>query len=79
MKRVMKRGKDRSVNINSIHFFLFQSEDAIEEILQEAVVDLEDERALERDLQKHQKHLTKVNIIIFYYDKTFVVTRSFFN
>ena len=68
MKRGMKRGKHRSVNMNSIHFFLFQSEDAIEEILQEAVDDLEDERALERDLQKHQKYLTKVNIIIFYYD-----------
>ena len=68
MKRGMKRVKDRSVNMNSIHVFLFQSEDAIEEILQEAVDDLEDERALERDLQKHQKHLTKVNIIISYYE-----------
>ena len=68
MKWVMKRGKDRCVNMNSIYFFLFQSEDAIEEILQEAVDDLEDERALERDLQKHQKHLTKVNIIIYYYE-----------
>ena len=68
MKWGMKRAKDRSVNMNSIYVFLFQSEDAIEEILQEAVDDLEDERALERDLQKHQKHLTKVNIIIFYYD-----------
>ena len=68
MKWGMKRGKDRSVNMNSIHFLLFQSEDAIEEILQEAVDDLEDERALERDLQKHQKHLTKVNIIISYYE-----------
>ena len=63
----MKRAKDRSVNMNSIYVFLFQSEDAIEEILQEAVDDLEDERALERDLQKHQKHLTKVNTIIFHY------------
>ena len=52
--------------MNSIHVFLFQSEDAIEEILQEAVDDLEDERALERDLQKYQKHLTKVNMIISY-------------
>ena len=60
MKWGMKRG-------NSIYVFLFQSEDAIEEILQEAVDDLEDERALERDLQKHQKHLTKVNTIIFHY------------
>ena len=68
MKWGMKRAKDRSVNMNSIYVFLFQSEDAIEEILQEAVDDLEDERALERDLQKHQKHLTKVNIIIFYYE-----------
>ena len=41
MKRGMKRGKNRSVNMNSIHVFLFQSEDAIEEILQEAVDDLE--------------------------------------
>ena len=79
MKWGMKRGKDRSVNMNSIYVFLFQSEDAIEEILQEAVDDLEDERALERDLQKHQKYLTKVNIIIFYYDQIFVITRSFFN
>ena len=67
MKWGMKRAKDRSVNMNSIYVFLFQSEDAIEEILQEAVDDLEDERALERDLQKHQKHLTKVNTIIFHY------------